>query len=439
MADIKAMLASLQALHPRAIDLSLERIEGLLDRLGRPQDRLPPVIHVAGTNGKGSTVAFIRAMLEADGKRVHVYTSPHLVRFNERIRIGMNGGAQLVSDERLAGAIEHIQTVNDGHPVTYFEATTAIAIHLFAEAEADYCLLEVGLGGRYDATNFVTAPLASVISSISHDHAEFLGTDLAGIASEKAGILKPGRPGIIGPQNEHVMAMIGVEADAAKAPLFRYGEDWTAGIDQGRMVYQDESGLLDLPLPKLVGRHQVDNAGLALATLRAAGMSVDRSSIEAGIVNARWPGRLQRLATGPLIRLLPDDCEVWLDGGHNPAAGIALASTMGQLEERFSRPLILVTGILSTKDPAGFFRSFEGLVQHVLTVPVPDSSAGIDPDRLADFAMAAQLPARSTDSVAEAFRMIGEMSAGKDAPRILICGSLYLAGHVLKENGMLPD
>ncbi len=438
MADIKAMLASLQALHPRAIDLSLERIEGLLDRLGRPQDRLPPVIHVAGTNGKGSTVAFMRAMLEADGKSVHVYTSPHLVRFNERIRLGKIGGGQLVSDEQLAGAIEHVQTVNDGHPVTYFEATTAIAIHLFAEAEADYCLLEVGLGGRYDATNFVTAPLAAAISPISHDHAEFLGTDLAGIASEKAGILKPGRPGIIGVQNEHVMAMIGVEADAVKAPLFRHGEDWTAGIDQGRMVYQDESGLLDLPMPKLVGRHQVDNAGLAIATLRAADVPIERTSIEAGVVNARWPGRMQRLGSGPLIDLLPEDCEVWLDGGHNPAAGLALASTMGQLEERFPRPLILVAGILATKDPAGFFRSFEGLVQHVLTVPVPDSSAGIDPERLADFAMAAQLPARSTDGVRQAFRMIGDMTGGKEAPRILVCGSLYLAGHVLKENGTLP-
>ena len=236
MADIEAMLASLQALHPRVIDLSLERVECLLQKLGRPQDRLPPVIHVAGTNGKGSTIAFLRAILEAAGHSVHVYTSPHLVRFNERIRIGAQGPGQLVSDAALAEAIAHIQTVNDGAAVTYFEATTAIALHLFAEHPADFCLLEVGLGGRFDATNVIDAPLAAAIAPVSHDHADFLGDDLAGIAAEKAGILKAGCPGVIGPQDEHAMAMIALEANAVGAPLFKFGEDWMASGERGRLV-----------------------------------------------------------------------------------------------------------------------------------------------------------------------------------------------------------
>ncbi len=439
MTDIEAMLASLQALHPRVIDLSLERVEDLLDKLGRPQDRLPPVIHIAGTNGKGSTQAFLRALLEAGGHRVHAYTSPHLVRFNERIRIGAPGSGQLVDDTALAVAIAHVQAVNDGAPVTYFEAMTAIALHLFAEHPADFCLLEVGLGGRFDATNVVDAPLAAVISTISHDHAEFLGDDLAGIAMEKAGILKPGRPGIVGLQDEHVMAMIGVEAEAVGAPLFKYGEDWSVGTERGRLVYQDEDGLLDLPMPKLFGDHQIANAGLAVATLRAAGIRIKRNAMDAGITGAQWPARLQRLTGGPLIDRLPPDSEVWLDGGHNPAAGLALSTMMGQLEERLPRPLVLVSGMLSTKDPAGFFQPFEGLVRHVLTVPVPESAAGIDPEDLAMTAMTCGLPARHNASVGEALDEIRAMFEGDQAPRVLICGSLYLAGDVLRENGPLPD
>jgi dihydrofolate synthase/folylpolyglutamate synthase len=439
MPDIEAMLASLQALHPRVIDLSLERVATLLEKLGRPQDRLPPVVHVAGTNGKGSTVAFLRAILEAAGHSVHAYTSPHLVRFNERIRIGAPGGGRFVDDAALAEAIGHIQTVNDGAEVTYFEATTAIALHLFAEHPADFCLLEVGLGGRFDATNVIDAPLAAAISPVSHDHAEFLGEDLAGIAAEKAGILKPGRPAVIGPQDEHAMAMIALEADAVGAPLFKFGEDWMVNGERGRLVYEDGDGLLDLPMPKLFGDHQIANAGLAVATLRATKTSVPKSALDAGIVATRWPARMQRLASGPLVERLPDDSEVWLDGGHNPAAGYALSSAMGQLEERVPRPLVLITGMLSTKDPAGFFLPFDGLARYVLAVPVPDSGAGIEPGVLADIAMACDLPARAMESVGEALDAIKSMFEGDEAPRVLICGSLYLAGDILKQNGPLPD
>jgi len=439
MADIEAMLASLQALHPRVIDLSLERVAILLDKLGRPQDRLPPVFHVAGTNGKGSTVAFLRAALEAAGNSVHVYTSPHLVRFNERIRLGATDGGRLVGDDELADAIGHIQRVNDGDSVTYFEATTAVALHLFAEHPADYCLLEVGLGGRYDATNVIDAPLAALITPVSHDHAEFLGEDLAGIAAEKAGVLKAGRPGVIGPQDEHAMAMISVEAEAAHAPLFKYGEDWTVRAERGRLVYEDENGLLDLPMPKLFGDHQVPNAGLAIAALRAAEVQLPKGALETGVVEARWPARMQRLTSGPLVERLPADSEVWLDGGHNPAAGLVLSAAIGELEERVPRPLVMIAAMLSTKDPAGFFQPFDGLARYVFTVPVPDSNAGIEPQKLAEMAMDCDLPARAMESVADAMDEIRVMFEGEQAPRVLICGSLYLAGAVLKENGPLPD
>lgn len=439
MADIEAMLASLQALHPRVIDLSLERVEGLLEKLGRPQDRLPPVFHVAGTNGKGSTIAFLRAALEAAGKRVHVYTSPHLVRFNERVRLAAPGGGQLVGDDELAEAIGHIQRVNDGDSVTYFEATTAVALHLFAEHPADYCLLEVGLGGRYDATNVVDMPLAALIAPVSHDHAEFLGDDLAGIAAEKAGILKAGCPGVVGPQDEYAMAMISVEADAAHAPLFKYGEDWMVRAEHGRLVYEDENGLLDLPMPRLFGDHQVPNAGLAIAALRAAKVALPKGALDAGIVEARWPARMQRLTSGALVERLPGDSEVWLDGGHNPAAGVVLSAAMGELEERVPRPLVLVAAMLSTKDPIGFFQPFDGMARYAVTIPVPDSGSGIEPETLAEKAMDCGLPARAAGNLGEALDGIRSMFEGQQAPRVLICGSLYLAGAVLKENGPLPD
>jgi len=437
------MLGALMALHPKLIDLSLDRIEGLLERLGRPQDRLAPVIHIAGTNGKGSTVAFVRAILEAAGHTANVYTSPHLVRFNERIRLGAAGGGKLADDDTLIEAIEHVRKVNDGEPITYFEVTTAVALHLFAENPADYTILEVGLGGRYDATNVVDTPLACAISPVSHDHGEFLGTDLAGIAAEKAGILKRGVPGIIGPQDEHVLAMIGVEADAAGAPLMVHGQDWMAYEERARLVYQDGDGLLDLPMPRLAGQHQIDNAGLAIATLRRAGVRLDHAAIEAGLRKARWPARLQQLKQGPLVALAPDGSEIWLDGGHNPAAGEVLAETMADLEERVPKPLVMIAGMLTTKDPYGFFAPFAGLARHVLTVPVPGTNASFDANVLADAAMAADLPARAMAGVGSALSALGrdngDSGDGSAGARILICGSLYLAGAVLEENGPLPD
>jgi dihydrofolate synthase/folylpolyglutamate synthase len=443
MAMIDDMLGALMALHPKLIDLSLERIERLLERLDRPQGRLAPVIHIAGTNGKGSTVAFLRAILEAQDHIVNVYTSPHLVRFNERIRLGKNGGGALADDATLIKAIEHIRQANDGEPITYFEVTTAVALYLFAENPADYTILEVGLGGRFDATNVIDKPLACAITPVSHDHAEFLGSDLAGIAAEKAGILKRGVPGIIGPQDEHALAMIGVEADAAGAPLMVHGEGWTAYEERGRLVYQDEDGLLDLPMPRLAGQHQIDNAGLAMATLRRAGVRLDHAAIEAGLRRAKWPARLQRLNKGPLVALAPGGSEIWLDGGHNPAAGEALAETMADLEERAPKPLVVIAGMQTTKDPQGFLSPFAGLARHVMTVPVPGTNASFDPELLAEQAMTADLPARAMADVRTALSSLGkDGDAGGEngtGPRVLICGSLYLAGAVLKENGPLPD
>jgi dihydrofolate synthase/folylpolyglutamate synthase len=439
MAELDQLLEALGALHPRRIDLSLDRIERLLEALGRPQDRLPPVIHVAGTNGKGSTVAFLRAMLEAGDKTVHVYTSPHLVRFNERIRLGRPGGGKLVDDATLIEAIGQVQAANAGEPITFFEVTTAIAFHLCASHPADYCLLEVGLGGRVDATNVISAPLASVITSVSQDHAEFLGEDLAGIAAEKAGILKRGRPGVIGPQDEHALAMIELEARAAGASIFAYGSDFTAYSERGRLVYHDEDGLLDLPLPRLAGDHQIENAGLAIAALRRSGISLPPGAIEAGLANAEWPARMQRLRSGPLVEVAPQGSDIWLDGGHNPGAGVAIATAFAEIEDRDPRPLVLVTGMLTTKDPSGFFRPFAGLARHAMTVPVPGSEAGFAPEALAKIAMEADVPAGPFPDVRTALKSLRVSHADGPPPRILICGSLYLAGSVLKENGPLPE
>jgi dihydrofolate synthase/folylpolyglutamate synthase len=438
MTELDSLLEALGALHPRRIDLSLERIERLLAALGNPQERLPPVIHVAGTNGKGSTVAFLRAMLEAGGNSVHVYTSPHLVRFNERIRIGRPRRGQLVEDSALIAAIREVQEANAGEPITFFEVTTAVAFHLYASNPADFCLLEVGLGGRVDATNVIPAPLVSVIASVSHDHAEFLGDDLAGIAAEKAGILKRGCPGVIGPQDEHALAMIALEAKAAGAPLFAHGSDFVAYSERGRLVYQDEDGLLDMPLPRLAGDHQIDNAGLAIAALRRSGVALPPGAMETGLAYAEWPARMQRLKSGPLVELAPAGSDVWLDGGHNPAAGTAIASAFAEIEDRDPRPLVLVTGMLTTKDPAGFFQPFAGLARHAMTVPVPGSEAGFAPEALAEIAMEADVPAGPFPDVRTALKSL-RVSHADGPPRILICGSLYLAGSVLKENGPLPD
>jgi dihydrofolate synthase/folylpolyglutamate synthase len=431
-------VARLTALHPKRIDLSLGRIERLLAALGHPERQLPPVIHVAGTNGKGSTVAFLRAMLEAAGKRVHVYTSPHLVRFNERIRLGEEGEGRLVSDEDFIAALEECETANADAPITVFEITTAAALLLFARNPADVLLLEVGLGGRLDATNVVEKPLASIITPISVDHTDFLGESLAQIAGEKAGIIKAGVPVIVAAQHRDALEVIERQAARLKAPVKIAGENWTATEERGRLVYQDDNGLIDLPAPKLYGRHQFENAGLAITTLRTLpALKVPPAAFETGMVKADWPARMQRLTQGRLVELAPSGSELWLDGGHNPDGGRTIAAALADLEERVSRPLVLIVGMLTTKDNTGFLRNFTGLARRLIAVPVPDQEKGMAAEDLSAAARAIGLPSTSRDDLVSALDAAGKLDLDP-APRILITGSLYLAGEVLRENGTLP-
>jgi dihydrofolate synthase / folylpolyglutamate synthase len=435
---LDAILARLSSLHPKRIDLSLERIERLLAALRHPERKLAPVIHVAGTNGKGSTVAFLRAILEAGGKRVHAYTSPHLVRFNERFRIGAPVEGVLVSDDELSAALAECERANGEHDITLFEITTAAALLIFSRHPSDVVLLEVGLGGRLDATNVVENPLATVITPISIDHVDFLGDSLEKIAAEKAGILKRGAPAIVAAQPRDALAVIEWRTARLGIPLKIAGEDWTATEERGRLVYQDEAGLLDLPAPRLYGRHQFENAGLAIATLRAIStVKLAPSAFETGLTKADWPARLQRLAQGKLMALTPPGSELWLDGGHNPDGGRAVAAALADLEERVSRPLVLIVGMLSTKDCAGFLSNFAGLARRVIAVPVPAAEKGMSAETVADAARAIGLAATSRDNLAEAFDAVRKLDL-EPPPRVLITGSLYLAGEVLRENGTLP-
>ena len=435
---VDAIVARLAALHPKRIDLSLDRIERLLAALDHPERRLPPVIHVAGTNGKGSTIAFMRAILEAAGKRVHVYSSPHLVRFNERFRLGAAGEGVLVSDSELSATLEECERANAGAPITVFEITTAVGLMLFALHPADVLLMEVGLGGRLDATNVVDRPLATVITRVAIDHTDFLGDTLEKIATEKAGILKRETPAIVAAQARDVLAVIERQAARLHAPLKIAGEDWTATEERGRLVYQDEAGLLDLPAPKLYGRHQFENAGLAIAALRAIKpFKISPAAFEAGMVKADWPARLQRLAAGRLVDLAPAGSELWLDGGHNPDGGRAIAAALADLEERVSRPLVLIVGMLANKDCAGFLSNFTGLARRMIAVPVPGAEKGLTAEAVADAARAIGLPATSRDNLDEALEAARKLDLDPP-PRILITGSLYLAGEVLRENGTLP-
>jgi len=439
MTPIDSILARLSSLHPKRIDLSLERIERLLAALGHPEKKLPPVIHVAGTNGKGSTVAFLRAILEASGKRAHVYTSPHLVRFNERFRIAAPEGGVLVSDDELSAVLAECEKANGEHDITLFEITTAAALLLFARHPADIVLMEVGLGGRLDATNVIEHPLATVITPISIDHVDFLGPTLEQIAAEKAGILKSGAPAIVAAQPRDALTVIERRAARLDAELRIAGEDWTATEERGRLVFQDEAGLLDLPAPKLYGRHQFENAGLAIATLRAIpALKIAPAAFETGLAKADWPARLQRLAQGKLMALTPPGSELWLDGGHNPDGGRAIAAALADLEERVSRPLVLIVGMLATKDCAGFLRNFTGLARRLIAVPVPTAEKGLSAEAVADAARAIGLAATSRDNLEEAFDAVRKLDL-EPPPRILITGSLYLAGEVLRENGTLPQ
>ena len=437
-APLGDLIARLSGLHPERIDLGLERMQRLLDRLDHPERSLPPVVHVAGTNGKGSTVAYLRAILEAAGYRVHVFTSPYLVRINECFRLGRAGGGILVSDEELAEVLERCERANAGEPITIFEMEAAAAFELFARHPADAVLLEVGLGGRLDATNMIERPAASVISPIGIDHIEFLGPSLKSIAFEKAGIIKRGVPVICAGQEPDALAEIEAAARRQRAPLHRAGQEWHVNVERGRLVYQDDRGLMDLAAPKLFGRHQFDNAGLAVATLRAIdAFRIEPSAFEAGVVNAEWPARMQRLGPGPLVDQGPSGGEIWLDGGHNAEGGRVAAAALGDLEERVSRPLVVIVGMLANKDASAFLANFAGLTRHIVAVTIPGTDNAMPLDRLMDAARALGMRVESAVSVEAALGALAKL-AYETSPRILITGSLYLAGHVLATNGTLP-
>ena len=436
MTHVDSILARLTALHPKRIDLSLGRIERLLAALDYPERKLPPVIHVAGTNGKGSTVAFLRAILEAAGLRAHVYTSPHLVRFNERFRLG---GIGLVSDDELAAVMEECERANAGAPITVFEITTAAGMLLFSRHPADVLVMEVGLGGRLDATNVIPEALATVITRVSIDHTDFLGDTLDKIAAEKAGVLKRNTSGIVAAQHRDALSVIERQAARLNAPLRIAGEDFTATEERGRLVYQDDAGLLDLPAPRLYGRHQYENAGLAIAALRTASkFKLPTAAFEAGMTKAEWPARMNRLSHGRLVELAPEGSEVWLDGGHNPDGGRAIAAALADLEERVPRPVVMIAGMLASKDCDGFLRNFTGLARRLIAVPVPASEKGVPAEELAERARNIGLPATSRGTLDGAFEAVRKLDLDPP-PRILITGSLYLAGDVLRENGTLPQ
>jgi dihydrofolate synthase/folylpolyglutamate synthase len=429
-----AVLKRLLMLHPKRIDLALDRILRLLGNLGSPHMKLPPVIHVAGTNGKGSACAFARAMLEAQGFKVHVHTSPHLVRFHERIRLA----GKLISEEALVSLLEEVEEVNQGREITFFEITAAAMFLAFSRHPADMVVLEVGLGGTFDATNVVPNPAMTVIQPVGMDHKEFLGDDLAGIAAEKAGIIKRGAPLVVGPQNPIARHVILRQADRLGVPAFEFGQDFFSRQEHGRMVYEDETGLLDLPMPKLAGRHQIENAGVAIAALRHAGRGWGQDmAVERGLSTVDWPGRLQRLHKGPLVESAPKGAEVWLDGGHNQHGAEAVSRAMADMEEHGERPLYLICGMLSNKDALGYLRAFNGLARHVVTVAIPGEANSFGAGALYDAARRAGLDSAPAEDLDDAMLQVTawtRLDVKETPPRILICGSLYLAGKVLAEN-----
>jgi dihydrofolate synthase / folylpolyglutamate synthase len=427
------LLARFEKLHPKSIDLSLGRVERLLVSLGNPQDNLPPVIHVAGTNGKGSVIAFLKGILEAAGYGVHAFTSPHLCRFHERIVLAAPGGGEPIDEQRLAGVLSRAEAANAGQPITFFEITTAAAFLAFAENAADAVLLETGLGGRFDATNVVAEPLVTVITSVSLDHCAFLGDSVEAIAGEKAGILKPARPAIVAKQSKGALAVIEARARALGAPLLAANRSWDVFEQQGRLIFQDEDCLLDLPLPKLFGRHQVDNAGTAIAVVRSLeGFRIGEDAIAKGLTAATWPARFERLQPGRLHELAAEGSEIWVDGGHNPAAGEAVARALADLDERVPRPIHLFVGMLSTKDAGGFFRPFQGLPELAVTLGIPGQPNAYRAEELAQIADREGIAAGPAASLEAAFEWSRKLARGP--VRIMITGSLYLAGHVLDAN-----
>ncbi|MES2813332.1 MAG: folylpolyglutamate synthase/dihydrofolate synthase family protein [Pseudomonadota bacterium] len=416
------ILERMMTLHPKVIDLTLARVDRLLLALENPEKSIPPVIHIAGTNGKGSTQAMIRAGLEAGDETVHAYTSPHLARFHERIRLA----GELISEPALTALLDECVRVNGPDEITFFEITTCAAFLAFARTKADWTLLEVGLGGRLDATNVVEKPRLTIITPVSMDHEAFLGDTIAKIAGEKAGIIKRGVTCIVGPQHPDGLAVIEAKAAAMGAPLWVYGQHWNVWEERGRLIYQDENGLLDLALPNLPGPHQVQNAGAAIAALRLLGKG--EAACEAAVTHAAWPARMQRLRQGPLVEIAPQ-VELWLDGGHNPAGGEAVAATLARMPQRETH---LICGMLNTKDVTGYMRPLAPQVARLHAVSIPGEKNTLPAEVTRDAAMSVGINAVAAGSVAEALAGIAEVSP---EARVLICGSLYLAGSVLRENG----
>ncbi|MFV0490460.1 MAG: bifunctional folylpolyglutamate synthase/dihydrofolate synthase [Pseudorhodobacter sp.] len=415
------LLQRMMTLHPKIIDLTLGRMHRVLAALDHPERALPPVIHIAGTNGKGSTLAMIRAGLEATGASVHAYTSPHLARFHERIRLA----GQLIDEDHLAALLDECILANGEAPITFFEATTAAAFLGFSRVPADVLLLEVGLGGRLDATNVVDRPALTVITPVSIDHQQYLGDTLEAIATEKAGILKRGVACVTGPQQPAAQEVIEARAARLGAPLWAHGQHWHCRSEAGRMIYEDENGLVDLPLPNLRGPHQIDNAGAAVAALRILG----KGDPEAAVSRAEWPARMQSLRRGPLVEAAGPGIELWLDGGHNPAGARAVAATLAALP---SRETHLICGMLNTKDIAGYMAPLASQVKTLRAVAIAGEAATLPAEATRDAARKAGINAEIAGDVLEAVMAI---RAEAPSARILICGSLYLAGQVLRENG----
>ena len=429
-----AVLARLTRLHPKIIDLSLGRVERLLARLGHPEAALPPVVHVAGTNGKGSLIAFLRAMLEAAGRHVHVYTSPHLVRFYERVRLA----GTLIEEVELLALLEECEAANGEEPITYFEITTAAAFLAFARSPADYLLLETGLGGRLDATNVVAQPRLTAITPVSMDHMQYLGNSLAEIAGEKAGILKPGVACVVGEQAPEAREVIAARAKAVGAPIFIAGRDWSWRQETDRLVVDcGGDSAIALPLPRLRGRHQLANAAHAVACMaQLADDAVGTGQLARGLQSVAWPARMQRLSRGPLFEVLGEGWQVWLDGGHNGAAGTALAETLAADASDGEAPLHLVFGMLNTKTSDAFLRPLADVAETLVAVAIPGEAASLSAEEAAAAARGAGLPAATAENVTAAVRQIAEAHPPNGPPgRILICGSLYLAGQVLRDHG----
>lgn len=425
-----SLLARFETLHPKSIDLSLGRVERLLNALGNPHRRMPPVIHVAGTNGKGSALAFLKAMLEAAGYRAHAFISPHLRRFHERIMLASPAGARPIGERHLADILSRCEAANKGDPITFFEITAAAAFLAFAENPADVVLLETGLGGRLDATNVIEEPLATILTPISLDHCSYLGDTIEAIAFEKAGILKRGRPAIVSRQAEAALSVIDERASRLNAPVIAANRCWDVFGQHGRLIFQDEDCLLDLPAPRLFGQHQLENAGTAIAAARRLeGFSIPEAAIAKGLTTAVWPARLERLSPGKLHELAPPGSEIWVDGGHNPAAGEVVARALADLEERAPSPIHLIAGMLSTKDAAGFLRHFQGLTELAVTVQIPGQINAYAAEDLAKIAHREGIAANPAESLEAAFEKSRRLARGP--VRIMVTGSLYLAGQVL--------